>query len=43
MVGEVRSGRLGPGRAEELYRAVVDLLTEQGYGALTMDAVASRV
>ncbi len=43
VVGEVRSGRLGPGRAEELYRAVVDLLTEQGYGALTMDAVASRV
>jgi AcrR family transcriptional regulator len=34
--------RLSPERERELYVAVVDLLREVGYDALTMDAVAAR-
>jgi AcrR family transcriptional regulator len=34
--------RLSPERERELYLAVVDLLREVGYDALTMDAVAAR-
>ncbi|MFD5423926.1 TetR/AcrR family transcriptional regulator [Streptomyces sp. NPDC127084] len=34
--------RLTPEREAELYRAVLDLLCEVGYDALTMDAVAAR-
>ncbi|MFE5738676.1 TetR/AcrR family transcriptional regulator [Streptomyces celluloflavus] len=34
--------RLTPERAAELYGAVLDLLREVGYDALTMDAVAAR-
>jgi AcrR family transcriptional regulator len=34
--------RLSPERERELYVAVVDLLREVGYEALTMDAVAAR-
>jgi len=34
--------RLTPERERELYEAVVDLLREVGYEALTMDAVAAR-
>ncbi|MFH8346207.1 TetR/AcrR family transcriptional regulator [Streptomyces sp. NPDC018045] len=34
--------RLTPERAAELYAAVLDLLREVGYDALTMDAVAAR-
>ncbi|AWK09495.1 TetR family transcriptional regulator [Streptomyces spongiicola] len=34
--------RLTPERAAELYEAVLDLLREVGYDALTMDAVAAR-
>ncbi|WP_338672281.1 TetR/AcrR family transcriptional regulator [Streptomyces sp. SCSIO 30461] len=34
--------RLTPERAAELYSAVLDLLCEVGYDALTMDAVAAR-
>ncbi|MEE1755853.1 TetR/AcrR family transcriptional regulator [Streptomyces sp. SP18CS02] len=34
--------RLTPERESELYQAVVDLLCEVGYDALTMDAVAAR-
>ncbi|UGT55137.1 TetR/AcrR family transcriptional regulator [Nocardia asteroides] len=37
-----RSQRLTPEREAELYSAVVDLLHESGYAALTMDAVATR-
>jgi AcrR family transcriptional regulator len=37
-----RRTRLTPEREEELYRAVLDLLREVGYEALTMDAVAAR-
>lgn len=39
-----RSGRtrLTPERERELYEAVLDLLREVGYEALTMDAVATR-
>lgn len=37
-----RRTRLTPEREEELYRAVLDLLREVGYDALTMDAVAAR-
>lgn len=39
-----RSGRskLTPERERELYNAVLDLLREVGYEALTMDAVATR-
>lgn len=38
----VRRSRLSPEREGELYEAVVELLGETGYGALTMDAIASR-
>ncbi|WP_405728754.1 TetR/AcrR family transcriptional regulator [Streptomyces sp. NBC_01537] len=37
-----RNTRLTPEREMELYTAVVDLLREVGYEALTMDAVATR-
>ncbi|WKX72218.1 TetR/AcrR family transcriptional regulator [Streptomyces sp. XD-27] len=37
-----RRSRLTPEREDELYEAVVDLLTEVGYDSLTMDAVAAR-
>jgi len=37
-----RRTRLTPERERELYGAVLDLLTEVGYEALTMDAVAAR-
>ncbi|MBQ0986383.1 TetR/AcrR family transcriptional regulator [Streptomyces sp. F63] len=37
-----RRTRLTPERESELYGAVLDLLREVGYDALTMDAVASR-
>ncbi|WP_329464752.1 TetR/AcrR family transcriptional regulator [Streptomyces sp. NBC_01431] len=36
------AGRLTAERAGELYEAVLDLLREVGYDALTMDAVATR-
>jgi AcrR family transcriptional regulator len=38
----VRRTRLTPERERELYDAVVELLREVGYEALTMDAVAAR-
>ncbi|WP_149826247.1 TetR/AcrR family transcriptional regulator [Streptomyces tailanensis] len=38
----VRRSRLTPEREAELYAAVLDLLREVGYDALTMDAVAAR-
>jgi AcrR family transcriptional regulator len=34
--------RLSPEREREIYEAVIDLLREVGYEALTMDAVAAR-
>jgi len=37
-----RRSRLTPEREAELYAAVLDLLREVGYDALTMDAVATR-
>ncbi|HLL37752.1 TetR/AcrR family transcriptional regulator [Streptomyces sp.] len=37
-----RRSRLTPERAAELYTAVLDLLREVGYDALTMDAIAAR-
>lgn len=37
-----RRTRLTPERERELYQAVLDLLMEVGYEALTMDAVAAR-
>ncbi|MFI9341527.1 TetR/AcrR family transcriptional regulator [Streptomyces sp. NPDC052773] len=37
-----RRSRLTPEREAELYTAVLDLLREVGYDALTMDAVAAR-
>lgn len=37
-----RRGRLTPEREQELYEAVLGLLREVGYDALTMDAVAAR-
>ncbi|MFD4998952.1 TetR/AcrR family transcriptional regulator [Streptomyces buecherae] len=37
-----RRSRLTPEREGELYAAVIDLLREVGYEALTMDAVAAR-
>ncbi|WP_432135550.1 MULTISPECIES: TetR/AcrR family transcriptional regulator [unclassified Streptomyces] len=41
-VATARRSRLTPEREGELYAAVVDLLREVGYDALTMDAVAAR-
>ncbi|MFE6285860.1 TetR/AcrR family transcriptional regulator [Streptomyces sp. NPDC057877] len=41
-VATVRRSRLTPEREAELYRAVLDLLRQVGYDALTMDAVAAR-
>jgi len=38
----VRRSRITPEREAELYGAVLDLLREVGYDALTMDAVAAR-
>ncbi|MFC7264117.1 TetR/AcrR family transcriptional regulator [Streptomyces lutosisoli] len=38
----VRRSRITPEREAELYTAVLDLLREVGYDALTMDAVAAR-
>ena len=38
----VRRSRITPAREAELYAAVLDLLREVGYDALTMDAVAVR-
>ncbi|MFF8095732.1 TetR/AcrR family transcriptional regulator [Streptomyces sp. NPDC016675] len=38
----VRRSRITPEREAELYDAVLDLLREVGYDALTMDAVAAR-
>lgn len=37
-----RRSRITPERETELYEAVLDLLREVGYDALTMDAVAAR-
>lgn len=37
-----RRSRITPEREAELYRAVLELLREVGYDALTMDAVAAR-
>ncbi|MFI1331126.1 TetR/AcrR family transcriptional regulator [Streptomyces sp. NPDC020845] len=37
-----RRSRLSPERESELYEAVMGILTEVGYDALTMDAVAAR-
>lgn len=39
---QVRRTRLSPERERELYEAVIELLGEVGYEALTMDAVAAR-
>ncbi|WP_037682742.1 TetR/AcrR family transcriptional regulator [Streptomyces griseus] len=41
-VATTRRSRITPEREAELYRAVLDLLREVGYDALTMDAVAAR-
>jgi AcrR family transcriptional regulator len=41
-VAAVRRSRITPEREAELYEAVLDLLREVGYDALTMDAVAAR-
>jgi AcrR family transcriptional regulator len=41
-VATARRSRITPEREAELYAAVLDLLREVGYDALTMDAVASR-
>ncbi|MBC7272032.1 MAG: TetR/AcrR family transcriptional regulator [Streptomyces sp.] len=41
-VATARRSRLTPEREAELYGAVLDLLREVGYDALTMDAVATR-
>ncbi|MEU8822381.1 TetR/AcrR family transcriptional regulator [Streptomyces sp. NPDC048636] len=38
----VRRSRLSPERERELHEAVVEMLQEVGYDALTMDAVAAR-
>jgi AcrR family transcriptional regulator len=42
VVEQGRRSRITPEREAELYRAVLDLLREVGYDALTMDAVATR-
>ncbi|MFE0173728.1 TetR/AcrR family transcriptional regulator [Streptomyces sp. NPDC059002] len=41
-VATTRRSRITPEREAELYEAVLDLLREVGYEALTMDAVATR-
>ncbi|CAL9298577.1 TetR/AcrR family transcriptional regulator [Streptomyces rochei] len=41
-VATARRSRITPEREAELYGAVLDLLREVGYDALTMDAVAAR-
>ncbi|MFD7132805.1 TetR/AcrR family transcriptional regulator [Streptomyces sp. NPDC059894] len=41
-VATPRRSRITPEREAELYAAVLDLLREVGYDALTMDAVAAR-
>jgi AcrR family transcriptional regulator len=41
-VATSRRSRITPEREAELYSAVLDLLREVGYDALTMDAVAAR-
>jgi AcrR family transcriptional regulator len=41
-VATARRSRITPEREAELYEAVLDLLREVGYDALTMDAVAAR-
>ncbi|WP_210588323.1 TetR/AcrR family transcriptional regulator [Streptomyces sp. GESEQ-35] len=41
-VATPRRSRITPEREAELYTAVLDLLREVGYDALTMDAVAAR-
>ncbi|MGN5379018.1 TetR family transcriptional regulator [Streptomyces sp. MUSC 14] len=42
VVATARRSRITPEREAELYEAVLDLLREVGYDALTMDAVATR-
>ncbi|MFF7594529.1 TetR/AcrR family transcriptional regulator [Streptomyces sp. NPDC007896] len=42
VVATTRRSRITPEREAELYAAVLDLLREVGYDALTMDAVAAR-
>ncbi|MGV4984099.1 TetR/AcrR family transcriptional regulator [Streptomyces sp. NPDC001709] len=42
VVSTARRSRITPEREAELYEAVLDLLREVGYDALTMDAVAAR-
>ncbi|MFD4600784.1 TetR/AcrR family transcriptional regulator [Streptomyces sp. NPDC058464] len=41
-VATARRSRITPEREAELYEAVLDLLREVGYDALTMDSVAAR-
>jgi len=41
-VAEQRRSRLSPERERELFAAVLDLVREVGYDALTMDAIAAR-
>lgn len=41
-IATARRSRITPEREAELYGAVLDLLREVGYDALTMDAVAAR-
>jgi len=42
MTATVRRTRLTSERESELYQAVIDLVREVGYEAMTMDAVAAR-
>jgi AcrR family transcriptional regulator len=42
MTATVRRSRLSSEREAELYQAVIDLVREVGYEAMTMDAVAAR-
>ncbi|WP_460072999.1 TetR/AcrR family transcriptional regulator [Streptomyces sp. YKOK-I1] len=41
-IATARRSRISPGRIAELYEAVLDLLREVGYDALTMGSVAAR-
>jgi hypothetical protein len=43
MTATVRRSRLSSEREAELYQAVIDLVREVGYEAMTMDAVAARI